>query len=224
MSEVVEEPENHQELLDRLLQISVRENHEALVPLREISPDIVIDISHLGETDIHREPMLRGTAALMLADAHKSLPEGYKFKIWEAFRPIEKQEFMRKKYLEDLKKANPEKPINELEKERDKYVARIDIIPPHLTGGAVDLTIVGPDNQELDMGTNYLDFMQETHTFSQEISLLARNNRSMLIHAMENAGFVNYSFEWWHFSYGDRYWAYKTKHDSSIYDYLKEKS
>jgi D-alanyl-D-alanine dipeptidase len=24
---------------------------------------------------------------------------------------------------------------------------------------------------------------------------------------MESTGFVNYGYEWWHYSYGDRYWA-----------------
>jgi D-ala-D-ala dipeptidase len=25
---------------------------------------------------------------------------------------------------------------------------------------------------------------------------------------MVGAGFVNYGYEWWHYSYGDRYWAH----------------
>jgi D-alanyl-D-alanine dipeptidase len=25
---------------------------------------------------------------------------------------------------------------------------------------------------------------------------------------MEGAGFVNYPTEWWHWSYGDRYWTF----------------
>jgi hypothetical protein len=34
---------------------------------------------------------------------------------------------------------------------------------------------------------------------------------------MGSAGFINYSTEWWHWSYGDRYWALITKADSAIY-------
>jgi len=26
--------------------------------------------------------------------------------------------------------------------------------------------------------------------------------------AMKKEGFINYPTEWWHYSYGDKYWAY----------------
>jgi hypothetical protein len=32
---------------------------------------------------------------------------------------------------------------------------------------------------------------------------------------MQAHGFVNYPTEWWHFSYGDRYWAYHQAVDVS---------
>ncbi len=214
---IEQETEDHLMLLNKLIKIPVIDNGENLVSLREFCPHLVIEINQLGEPNSNREPSVRKTVAHMLNWAHTLLPEGYRFKIWEAHRPIEKQEFMRRKFLEDLVKANPEKPIHELKKERDKYVARIDIIPPHLTGGAVDLTIVGPDNEDLGMGTDYLDFHQETNTFNHNISPEAKKNRLMLNEAMDLVGFVNYSYEWWHWSYGDRYWAYKTNNVESIY-------
>jgi zinc D-Ala-D-Ala dipeptidase len=34
---------------------------------------------------------------------------------------------------------------------------------------------------------------------------------------MESTGFVNYPHEWWHFSYGDRYWAYAKDEPAAIY-------
>jgi len=34
---------------------------------------------------------------------------------------------------------------------------------------------------------------------------------------MTVAGFVNYPTEWWHWSYGDRYWAYATHRSAAIY-------
>ncbi|MCP3673877.1 MAG: M15 family metallopeptidase, partial [Gammaproteobacteria bacterium] len=42
---------------------------------------------------------------------------------------------------------------------------------------------------------------------SGDISDQARTNRKILFHCMEEAGFVNYPFEWWHWSFGDKYWA-----------------
>ncbi|MFF7443167.1 M15 family metallopeptidase [Streptomyces sp. NPDC008122] len=45
----------------------------------------------------------------------------------------------------------------------------------------------------------------------------ARRNRDLLARTMGDAGFINYPAEWWHWSYGDRYWALITKADSAIY-------
>lgn len=208
---------NHLTLLNKLMQIPVIDNGEKLVSITKRCPEIVVEISPIGELNANREPMLRKTVANMLTRAQTSLPDGYRLKIWEVHRPIEKQEFMREKYLEQLIATNPEKPKDELERERDMYVARPDIIPPHLTGGAVDLTIIEPDQKEMNMGTNYLDFSKETHTHAPNLNRLAKGNRKLLLETMEGVGFVNYSYEWWHWSYGDRYWAYKMNKAKSIY-------
>jgi len=34
---------------------------------------------------------------------------------------------------------------------------------------------------------------------------------------MEAAGFVNYPTEWWHWSFGDRYWAFCAGEHEAIY-------
>ena len=31
---------------------------------------------------------------------------------------------------------------------------------------------------------------------------------------MEEQSFVNYQYEWWHYSYGDKYWGYMKKKDA----------
>ena len=49
------------------------------------------------------------------------------------------------------------------------------------------------------------------------VAAQARHNRNLLARAMGGAGFVNYPTEWWHWSYGDRYWALISKADSAIY-------
>lgn len=35
--------------------------------------------------------------------------------------------------------------------------------------------------------------------------------------ALETVGFVNYPAEYWHWSYGDRYWAYHVGHEFALY-------
>ena len=44
-----------------------------------------------------------------------------------------------------------------------------------------------------------------------------KQNRKMLYDVMAEQGFINYPTEWWHFSYGDRYWALLTGADHAIY-------
>lgn len=49
------------------------------------------------------------------------------------------------------------------------------------------------------------------------ISEAAQQNRNLLHEIMSNHGFINYPTEWWHFSYGDRYWAYHRNANHAIY-------
>ncbi|GMB08719.1 M15 family metallopeptidase [Thermolongibacillus altinsuensis] len=54
------------------------------------------------------------------------------------------------------------------------------------------------------------------------ISVQAMQNRQILAHALQSVGFVNYFTEWWHWSYGDRYWAVMTNADHALYHPVSE--
>jgi D-alanyl-D-alanine dipeptidase len=54
-------------------------------------------------------------------------------------------------------------------------------------------------------------------TDSKKISPAAIKYRKIMSKALEDAGFVNYPTEYWHWSYGDRYWAYVKKQPNAIY-------
>ena len=45
----------------------------------------------------------------------------------------------------------------------------------------------------------------------------ARAHRAVLRTALEGAGLVNYPTEWWHWSFGDRYWAVVTGAPVALY-------
>jgi zinc D-Ala-D-Ala dipeptidase len=34
---------------------------------------------------------------------------------------------------------------------------------------------------------------------------------------LADIGYINYPAEWWHWSYGERYWAFQASHDSALY-------
>lgn len=50
-----------------------------------------------------------------------------------------------------------------------------------------------------------------------EVSRHARANRELLASVLQGAGLVNYPTEWWHWSYGDRYWALVTGAPAALY-------
>lgn len=47
-------------------------------------------------------------------------------------------------------------------------------------------------------------------TAAPNITAAARRNRRTLSAALATAGLTNYPAQWWHWSYGDRYWALAT--------------
>ncbi|MGO4421161.1 M15 family metallopeptidase, partial [Streptomyces sp. MCAF7] len=101
-----------------------------------------------------------------------------------------------------------------------RYVSPPEIAP-HSAGAAVDLTLVTADGRELDMGTRVNASPEESdgacYTHADNIGPEARANRRMLGAALTAAGLVNYPTEWWHWSFGDRYWALATGADSALY-------
>jgi D-alanyl-D-alanine dipeptidase len=48
------------------------------------------------------------------------------------------------------------------------------------------------------------------YTAASNISADSRANRATLRSAMVAGGFVNYPTAWWHWSLGERYWAFVT--------------
>jgi len=56
-----------------------------------------------------------------------------------------------------------------------------------------------PDNT-VDMGTGYDCFDTLSHTADPRITGVARQNRDLLVNAMNAAGFNNLAEEWWHFT------------------------
>ena len=91
------------------------------------------------------------------------------------------------------------------------YIAEPSRGSIHSFGMALDITIVGPDGQELDMGTGFDDLSERSHP-ALELALLEKGeiteeqvaHRRLLRDAMFQAGFFGINSEWWHFDCGDR--------------------
>lgn len=64
------------------------------------------------------------------------------------------------------------------------------------------------------MGTLFDDFTNRAwsnHFESYEDCEDVKKNRRILYNVMIMAGFTNLPSEWWHYDYGDKFWAYFNK-------------
>lgn len=203
----------------RAAAMPIHECGEPLVDLRTcplLATDEHPHVSKRCETQLY----CREGVARRFLEAERLLPEGVRLLILECHRPIELQRYYWEKDLAALRERNPDWSEEQLVTENAKLVAPPDPTPPHSTGGAADVTLVdvsGATETELDMGVPINTEGPLSHMAADNISEEAKKNRMVLLGVMEGAGFTNYGYEWWHYSYGDRYWAYVRGESAAIY-------
>lgn len=108
----------------------------------------------------------------------------------------------------------------ELRRRTGAFVAPVEVAP-HCAGAALDLTLVDRDGTEWDMGgavnAHRAGDERSCPMDAEGLSDVARRNRGIMARALSGAGFVNMPTEWWHWAYGDRYWALLTDHRDALY-------
>jgi D-alanyl-D-alanine dipeptidase len=157
--------------------------------------------------------LVRADLADRLRFAQQALPAGVRLRVLEGHRSVADQEAIIGRYRAELEAVRPDAGDAELHELTSRFVAPV-AVAPHVAGAAVDLTLVTADGTELDMGTE-VDATPEVsdgacYFAAGNISPAARENRATLARVLGGAGLVNYPTEWWHWSYGDRYWALMT--------------
>lgn len=181
--------------------------------------DVQMQYPIRGMKNAERQCWVREEVFDMLIKATNALPKGYKFKIFDAWRPFALQYELYFSYSHDiitsydLETCTKEQKEDVIRKFISEPIADRDMPPVHTTGGAVDLTIEGVSGIEIDMGTEFDAFSDKTCTsyFESEKNGLVRDNRRLLYNIMTGVGFTNLPSEWWHFDYGDKFWAFYNK-------------
>lgn len=206
---------------DRVKKIQVRESEEPIVDLRTEFSQLKFDLQRLHVQKQSKSISFgRKTVGQKLIQAQNLLPSGIKLLIKECHRPLWVQKIFWDEYFTFLKNKFPDWTEAQVYDECSKLNAPLDVAP-HTTGGAVDLTLMDDDGQWLDLGTEFnaspLETKQATYTSAENINAMAKKNRQILVAAMTSAGFVNYPTEWWHWSYGDKYWALIKNQPHAIY-------
>lgn len=162
-----------------------------LVDITSLSLDIEVDIVYATDRNFTGKPVYKKPLALLhphaadlfvkATDLAKAL--GLRFKVFDAYRPHEAQWALWKHTPDPEFLSHPETGSM-----------------PHCRGVAIDLTLIGRDGKELDMGTPFDSFQPLSHHGKVNgLSVSAQKNRLLLLGLMTSAGWDFYRNEWWHY-------------------------
>ncbi|KGR84307.1 D-alanyl-D-alanine dipeptidase [Lysinibacillus odysseyi 34hs-1 = NBRC 100172] len=172
-----------------------------------------------------RSIYLRESAYERFMQAVSLLPENYSFIVYDGFRPLQVQQYLFNQFSAQLQKQYPTLSEQEVKQETLKYVAFPSLDreypAPHLTGGAIDLTIGDLNGNALHLGTAFDEMNEKSATRyyeeNAEENREVRDLRRILYNSMTSAGFMNYSEEWWHYDFGNISWARRIGNKKAIY-------
>lgn len=174
-----------------------------LIDVRTIDPTIRVVLPYASNDNFTKQILyessqyayLQPEVAEMLAKASQLLREKhpkYRLLVWDAARPLSVQQKMW-----NIVKGTPD----------NIYVANPAKTGLHNYGTAVDVTLTNDLGIELDMGTPY-DFFGLAAQPAHEKQMIKQgkltqtqlDNRLLLRSVMNQAGFITYQREWWHFN------------------------
>jgi zinc D-Ala-D-Ala dipeptidase len=142
---------------------------------------------------------------------------GYKkgqisIRVFEGLRDLKTQEMLFKNKEKEISAQNPTLSPEEIFKETCKWVSPVkDNIPVHSTGAAVDIRLYDNLKKDfVDMGKFGVIWGENKSapTFSENITPAQIKNRLFLLISALKVGLINYPYEYWHLSSGDKYAAY----------------
>jgi len=184
------------------------------VNISDVAGDVVLELRYystynfIGDRiDGYLEPialLTKEAAAALKAASDEAVRNGYRIKIYDAYRPQRAVEhFVRwAKDLNDTRMKSIFYP--EVSKENlflEGYIAEHS---GHSRGSTVDITLFDmAKGGEADMG-GYFDYFGEiSHSDYKELDEKQYNNRMLLRRIMVNCGFTPLREEWWHFTLED---------------------
>lgn len=160
------------------------------IRLADFSDDFVYDLRYATTNNFLKAQVydcaecytrVKTAKALLKANA-ELMQKGYKIKFFDCYRPNSVQY----KMWEIV--PNPQ------------YVANPAKGSIHNKGGAVDITLVTLEGEELDMGTDFDFFGKKAYHDNFDLPQQILDNRKILKETMESYGFWSIRTEWWHYN------------------------
>lgn len=167
-----------------------------LIKLLDVDQDFIIDLRYATEDNFTGQKVYnssecyidRHTAEILIKARDLFKRDGYRVKIWDAYRPISAQA----RFWEIMP--------------NDDFVARppdmskiTTFRPTHMNGQCVDITLTDMEGNDIEMPTYFDDLTEKASLAYEGHNETARKNGEYMKKVMESVGFQAYSGEWWHF-------------------------
>lgn len=168
----------------------------SLIRLLDIDQEFIIDLRYATSNNFTnqiiydtQECFINHNTAKMLIKAKEIFKrDGYRVKVWDAYRPIWAQQRLWDIVQNPDFVAAPPK------------LSEIKVFKAsHLNGMSVDITLTDMNGIEIEMPTAFDDFSERASASYDQINGKAYENARYMIRTMESIGFENYEKEWWHF-------------------------
>jgi D-alanyl-D-alanine dipeptidase len=212
--------------------LPIVEGGEPLVPITP-DPAANLDVRPMyalaGVPGASMATMVRvGVAARLRAAAADLATSGAVLVVFDGYRPLAVQRYLYITFAVELRTRHPHLARAEFDDLLHRYVASPNVDPtcppPHRTGGAVDVFLATTSGESLPMGTEPDEAVPEsaTRAFESLPASAFAENRRLLFHAMQRAGFANYYGEWWHYDFGNQRWANLSGAPAAVYGIAPE--
>lgn len=204
----------------QIARIPVAECGEALCTLR-LAPALRVypAYRHLGIPQAVDDCQVRQEVFERLLRAAEYLPAGLVLVVLDGWRSIAVQQHLYRTLEAAMAQHHPQADATTLQRLTRQFISPPSRDPqapsPHLTGGAVDVTLCDAQGRWLDMGSRFDEVGPRSFSAHYEMAvagdsaaLVIRDRRRLLHNAMLEAGFSNLPSEWWHYDFGNQLWAW----------------
>lgn len=197
------------------------------LPVAERADPLVDSTGVLPWSGPSPDPISRWVRAPLLGrlhDAAAALPSDLRLALNEGYRRPDLQRQFFESYAARLRALEPGADEAAVHRLASRFIAPPGSAP-HTAGAAADVVLTTPEGTVLDVGCPVDSTPEESqgrcYTAHPDVTGEALLLRRTLVAALSGAGLVNYPTEWWHWSYGDRYWAQATGAPYALFETLE---